>query len=115
MLSFWPPQRPKTFSRASTYAGPRPGWVFTTRAGRTGYWLDGARGDQDGPNLHGSWTQHVAPFWARHTPNTLGPPNQHEVLTAFADRSGLSAIADPEARSEAAAQKADELAALFGY
>ena len=32
---------PKTFSRAPTYAGPRPGWVFTTRAGRTGYWVDG--------------------------------------------------------------------------
>ena len=26
-----------------------------------------------------------------------------------------SAIADPEARQEASAQKADELAALFGY
>ena len=118
ILSFWPPQRPKTFSRAPTYTGPRPGWVFTTRAGRTGYWADGACGDQDGPNLHGSpntWTQHVASYWAQRTPNTLGPPNQHEVLTAFADRSGLSAIADPEARREAAAQKADELAALFGY
>ena len=49
-------------------------------------WVDGACGDQDGPNLHGSWTQHVAPYWAQRTPNTLGPPNQHEVLTAFADR-----------------------------
>ena len=48
--------------------------------------VDGACGDQDGPNLHGSWTQHVASYWAQRTPNTLGPPNQHEVLTAFADR-----------------------------
>ena len=45
---------------------------------------------------------------------TIGPENL-DALTAFADRSGLSAIADPEARREAAAQKADELAALFGY
>ena len=40
VLSFWPPRRPKTFSRALTYTGPRPGWVFTTREGRTGYWID---------------------------------------------------------------------------
>jgi hypothetical protein len=45
---------------------------------------------------------------------TIGPENL-DALTAFADRSGLSAIADPEARQEASAQKADELAALFGY
>ena len=45
---------------------------------------------------------------------TIGPENL-DGLIAFADRSGLSAIADPEARREAAAQKADELAALFGY
>ena len=41
VLSFWPPQRPKTFWRAGTYDGPRPGCVFTTRGGLTGYWLDG--------------------------------------------------------------------------
>jgi len=41
VLSFWPPQRPKTFWRARAYDGPRPGCVFTTRGGRTGYWLDG--------------------------------------------------------------------------
>ena len=76
-------------------------------------WVDGACGDQDGPNLHGSWTQHVASYWAQRTPNTLGPPNQHDDLVAFADRSGLSAIADPEARREAAAQKADEITALL--
>ena len=55
---------------------------------------------------------------AQRTPGGLGPhlPQRDlDALTAFADRSGLSAIADPEARREAAAQKADELAALFGY
>ena len=119
ILSFWPPQRPKTFSRAPTYAGPRPGWVFTTRAGRTGYWVDGACGDQDGPNLHGSpntWTQHVASYWAQRTPGGLGPhlpQRDQDALSAFADRSGLSAIADPEARRAAAAQKADEITALL--
>jgi hypothetical protein len=40
VLSFWPPRRPKTFWRG-TYDGSRPGCVFTTRGGRTGYWLDG--------------------------------------------------------------------------
>ena len=43
---------------------------------------------------------------------TIGPENL-DALTAFADRSGLSAIADPEARREAAAQKADEITALL--
>ena len=40
VLSFWPPQRPKTFWRARTYDGPRPGCVFTTRGGLTGYWVE---------------------------------------------------------------------------
>ena len=40
VLSFWPPQRPKTFWRAGTYDGPRPGCVFTTRGGLTGYWVE---------------------------------------------------------------------------
>ena len=39
VLSFWPPERPKTFWRAQ-YDGPRPGCVFTTRDGRTGYWVE---------------------------------------------------------------------------
>ena len=43
---------------------------------------------------------------------TIGPENL-DGLTAFADRSGLSAIADPEARRAAAAQKADEITALL--
>ena len=52
---------------------------------------------------------------SRATTATDLPQRDLDALTAFADRSGLSAIADPEARREAAAHKADELAALFGY
>ena len=124
VLSFWPPQRPKTFSRAPTYAGPRPGWVFTTRAGRTGYWVDVQLAPAPWPGLlaeppAGSLiARRRAAVRAAEaeagTEVTIGPENL-DALTAFADRSGLSAIADPEARREAAAQKADELAALFGY
>lgn len=40
VLGFWPPKRPKTFWWATTYAGPRAGCAFTTRDGRTGYWVD---------------------------------------------------------------------------
>lgn len=40
VLRFWPPKRPKTFWRATTYAGSRAGCAFTTRDGRTGYWVD---------------------------------------------------------------------------
>ena len=40
VLSFWPPRRPKTFWRTRTYDGPRPGCVFATRDGRTGYFVD---------------------------------------------------------------------------
>ena len=54
VLSFWPPQRPKTFWRASTYAGLRPGCVFTTRHGRTGYWLDG-----EATVVSGGWPMHL--------------------------------------------------------
>ena len=120
MLSFWPPQRPKTFSRASTYAGPRPGWVFTTREGRTGYWVDVqlAPAPWAEPPAGSLIARRRAAVRAAEaeagTEVTIGPENL-DALTAFADRSGLSAIADPEARREAAAQKADELAALFGY
>ena len=89
--------------------------MFKTRDGHTGYWVDDGSHETPTP---ASWTQHVASYWAQRTPGGLGPhlPQRDlDALTAFADRSGLSAIADPEARREAAAQKADELAALFGY
>ena len=122
VLSFWPPRRPKTFSRALTYTGPRPGWVFTTREGRTGYWID----VQLAPAPWAEpWPEPPAgSLIARRraavraaeaeagTEVTIGPENL-DALTAFADRSGLSAIADPEARREAAAQKANEITALL--
>ena len=95
---------------APTYGGHRPGFVFKTRDGHTGYWVDDGSHKTPTP---ASWTQHVASYWAQRTPDTLGPPNQHDDLVAFADRSGLSAIADPEARREAAARKADEITALL--
>ena len=95
---------------APTYGGHRPGFVFKTRDGHTGYWVDDGSHKTPTP---ASWTQHVASYWAQRTPDTLGPPNQHDDLVAFADRSGLSAIADPDARREAAARKADEITALL--
>ena len=54
VLSFWPPQRPKTFWRARAYDGPRPGCVFTTRGGRTGYWVDG-----EATFVSGGWPKHL--------------------------------------------------------
>ena len=54
VLSFWPPQRPKTFWRARVYDGPRPGCVFTTRGGRTGYWLEG-----EATVVSGGWPKHL--------------------------------------------------------
>ena len=54
VLSFWPPQRPKTFWRARSYDGPRPGCVFTTRGGRTGYWLEG-----EAKVVSGGWPKHL--------------------------------------------------------
>ena len=91
VLSFWPPQRPKTFSRAPTYAGPRPGWVFTTRAGRTGYWVDAEpqveyhgllseyretedAGVPDGQTLSGALAPgYRGPGWLPGNPNWLSP------------------------------------------
>jgi hypothetical protein len=118
VLSFWPPRRPKTFSRASTYAGPRPGWVFTTREGRTGYWVDVqlAPAPWAEPPAGSLIARRRAAVRAAEaeagTEVTIGPENL-DGLTAFADRTGLSAIADPEARREAAAQKANEITALL--
>ncbi len=118
VLSFWPPRRPKTFSRASTYAGPRPGWVFTTREGRTGYWVDVqlAPAPWAEPPAGSLIARRRAAVRAAEaeagTEVTIGPENL-DGLIAFADRTGLSAIADPEARREAAAQKANEITALL--
>ena len=79
--------------------------------GHTGYWVDD--GSHKTPVAR-RWTQHDASV--QRTPGGLGPhlPQRDlDALSAFADRSGLSAIADPEARREAAAQKADEITALL--
>ena len=84
VLSFWPPQRPKTFSRAPTYTGPRPGWVFTTCAGRTGYWVDAEpqveyqgeldRVTDDGQTLSGALAPgYRGPGWLPGNPNWLSP------------------------------------------
>ncbi len=53
LLSYWPPRRFPHYIRASTYRGPRPGYVFTTRTWcplpglprktKTGYFLDNPR------------------------------------------------------------------------
>ena len=54
VLSFWPPQRPylllpaSTYRPASTYAGPRPGFVFATVGRHTGYWTDTYDGPRPG-------------------------------------------------------------------
>ena len=54
VLSFWPPQRPYLFlplsmyRPASTYAGPRPGFVFATLGRRTGYWTSTYDGPRPG-------------------------------------------------------------------
>ena len=54
VLSFWPPQRPhlflpvSTYRPASTYAGPRPGFVFATLGRRTGYWTSTYDGPRPG-------------------------------------------------------------------
>ena len=54
VLSFWPPQRPylllpaSTYCPASTYAGPRPGFVFATLGRRTGYWTSTYDGPRPG-------------------------------------------------------------------
>ena len=54
VLSFWPPQRPHLFlpvsmyRPASTYAGPRPGFVFATVGRHTGYWTDTYDGSRPG-------------------------------------------------------------------
>mgnify|MGYP001180314225 CR=1 FL=1 len=54
VLSFWPPQRPhlflpvSTYRPASTYAGPRPGFVFATLGRHTGYWTDTYDGPRPG-------------------------------------------------------------------
>ena len=54
VLSFWPPQRPhlflpvSTYRPASTYAGPRPGFVFATLGRRTGYWTSTYDGQRPG-------------------------------------------------------------------
>ena len=91
VLSFWPPQRPKTFWRARTYDGPRPGCVFTTRDGRTGYWLDAEpqvkyhgllseyretedAGVPDGQTLSGALAPgYRGPGWLPGNPNWLSP------------------------------------------
>ena len=121
VLSFWPPRRPKTFSRALTYTGPRPGWVFTTREGRTGYWIDVQLApapwaepwpEPPAGSLIARRRAAVRAEAEAGTEVTIGPENL-DGLIAFADRSGLSAIADPEARRAAAAQKADEITALL--
>ena len=90
VLSFWPPQRPKTFWRAQ-YDGPRPGCVFTTRDGRTGYWLDAEpqveyhgllseyretedAGVPDGQTLSGALAPgYRGPGWLPGNPNWLSP------------------------------------------
>ena len=54
VLSFWPPRRPylflpaSTYRSASTYAGPRPGFVFATVGRHTGYWTDTYDGPRPG-------------------------------------------------------------------
>ena len=54
VLSFWPPQRPHLFlpvsmyRPASTYAGPRRGFVFATVGRHTGYWTDTYDGSRPG-------------------------------------------------------------------
>ena len=54
VLSFWPPRRPylllpaSTYRPASTYAGPRPGFVFATLGRRTGYWTSTYDGPRPG-------------------------------------------------------------------
>ena len=89
VLSFWPPQRPKTFWRARAYDGPRPGCVFTTRGGRTGYWLDAepqveyhgllyreteVAGVPDGQTLSGALAPgYRGPGWLPGNPNWLSP------------------------------------------
>ena len=85
VLSFWPPQRPKTFWRAQTYDGPRPGCVFATRGGRTGYWVDAEpqveyQGELDRVTdaEQGLWSSALAPGyrgpgWLPGNPNWLSP------------------------------------------
>ena len=86
VLSFWPPQRPKTFWRAQTYDGPRPGCVFATRDGRTGYFvdvepqveykgeLDWKRVTDDGQTLSGALAPgYRGPGWLLGNPNWLSP------------------------------------------
>ena len=54
VLSFWPPQRPylflpaSTYRSASTYAGPRRGFVFATVGRHTGYWTSTYDGQRPG-------------------------------------------------------------------
>ena len=53
LVSYWPPRRYPPIIPASTYRGPRPGYVFTTRTWcplpglprttKTGYFLDNPR------------------------------------------------------------------------
>ena len=84
VLSFWPPQRPKTFWRADTYEGPRPGCVFATRDGRTGYFVDVEpqveyqgeldRVTDDGQTLSGALAPgYRGPGWLPGNPNWLSP------------------------------------------
>ena len=86
VLSFWPPQRPKTFWRARVYDGPRPGCVFATRDGRTGYFvdvepqveykgeLDWKRVTDDGQTLSGALAPgYRGPGWLPGNPNWLSP------------------------------------------
>ena len=86
VLSFWPPQRPKTFWRARAYDGPRPGCVFATRDGRTGYFvdvepqveykgeLDWKRVTDDGQTLSGALAPgYRGPGWLPGNPNWLSP------------------------------------------
>ena len=84
VLSFWPPQRPKTFWRARAYDGPRPGCVFATRDGRTGYFVDVEpqveyqgeldRVTDDGQTLSGALAPgYRGPGWLPGNPNWLSP------------------------------------------
>ena len=91
---------------------------FSSREGRTGYWVDVqlAPAPWAEPPAGSLIARRRAAVRAAEaeagTEVTIGPENL-DALTAFADRTGISAIADPEARRQAAAQKADEITALL--
>ena len=78
VLSFWPPRCDYLYLPASlyrpapTYGGHRPGFVFKTRDGHTGYWVDD--GSHKTPVAR-RWTQHDAS--AQRTPGGLGPHLPH--------------------------------------